>query len=211
MLPTWWADIVDMSATDKNVCCLRGGANRHKSRHCQPRVGGHQRRSHQISKCTQWWTWTILCCDIHWECRWWSWQSTEWRWRCRGWANKFYFRLLAFLIAGKRETHAPQFNSLTKPHCLFFIVSSLTLQKKKHKASWGCKQNGSAKQTTTQVLPKKSNSKSKLLPPKNGLATFLLKTNARCPKTGGIFNVKKQLFKELHGKLYCLACQKAIS
>jgi hypothetical protein len=100
---------------------------------------------------------------------------------------------------------------LTKPHWLFFIVSSLTLQKKKHKASRGRKQNRRAKQTATQVLPKKSKSKSKLLPPKNGLATFLLKTNARCLKTGGIFNVKEQLFTESHGKLYCLACQKAIS
>jgi hypothetical protein len=37
MSPRCQADIVDMSATDKNVCRLRGGANRHKSRHCQPR------------------------------------------------------------------------------------------------------------------------------------------------------------------------------
>jgi hypothetical protein len=32
-----WADIHNMSATDKNVCRLSGGANRHESRHCQPR------------------------------------------------------------------------------------------------------------------------------------------------------------------------------
>jgi hypothetical protein len=31
-----WADIRDMLATDKNVCRLGGGADRHKSRHCQP-------------------------------------------------------------------------------------------------------------------------------------------------------------------------------
>jgi hypothetical protein len=31
------ADICDMSATDKNVCRLGGGADRHKFRHCQPR------------------------------------------------------------------------------------------------------------------------------------------------------------------------------
>ncbi len=37
MSPTCRADIVDMLATDKNVCRLRGGADRHKSRHCQPR------------------------------------------------------------------------------------------------------------------------------------------------------------------------------
>jgi hypothetical protein len=37
MLPMCWADIRDMLATDKNVCCLGGGADRHKSRHCQPR------------------------------------------------------------------------------------------------------------------------------------------------------------------------------
>jgi hypothetical protein len=61
------------------------------------------------------------------------------------------------------------------------------------------------------VLLKKSKLKSKLLPPKNRLAIFLLKTNAWCPKTGGIFNVKEQLLTELHGKLYRLACQKAIS
>ncbi len=36
MSPTCWSDIVDMSATDKNVCRLRGGADRHKSRYCQP-------------------------------------------------------------------------------------------------------------------------------------------------------------------------------
>ncbi len=30
------ADIVDMLATEKNVCHLRGGADRHKSQHCQP-------------------------------------------------------------------------------------------------------------------------------------------------------------------------------
>ena len=39
MLPTCQADIVDMSATDTNVCCLGGVADRHKSRHCQPRGG----------------------------------------------------------------------------------------------------------------------------------------------------------------------------
>jgi hypothetical protein len=36
---TCWADIRDMSATDKNVCRLGGGADRHKSRHCQPSAG----------------------------------------------------------------------------------------------------------------------------------------------------------------------------
>jgi hypothetical protein len=36
MLPMCRADIVNMSATDKNVYPLRGGADRHKSRHCQP-------------------------------------------------------------------------------------------------------------------------------------------------------------------------------
>jgi hypothetical protein len=94
---------------------------------------------------------------------------------------------------------------------LFVIVSSLTLQKKKHKASRGRKQNGHSKLTATQVLPKKTKlKKSKRLPTKNQLVTFLQKTNARCPKTGGVFNVKEQTFTELHGKLYCLACQKAI-
>ncbi len=38
MSPTCWADIVDMMlATDTNVCRLGGVADRHKSRHCQPR------------------------------------------------------------------------------------------------------------------------------------------------------------------------------
>jgi hypothetical protein len=37
MPPTCWADIHNMSATDKNVCHLGGGTNRHKSQHCQPR------------------------------------------------------------------------------------------------------------------------------------------------------------------------------
>jgi hypothetical protein len=43
MLPTCWDNIFDMSATDKNVCCLRGEDDRHKSRHCQPRRGGEER------------------------------------------------------------------------------------------------------------------------------------------------------------------------
>jgi hypothetical protein len=38
MLPTCWADIVDMSVTDTNVCPLGGVANRHKSRLYQPRL-----------------------------------------------------------------------------------------------------------------------------------------------------------------------------
>ena len=37
MSPTCRDDISDMSATDKNVCPLRGEADRHKSQHCQPR------------------------------------------------------------------------------------------------------------------------------------------------------------------------------
>ena len=36
MSPTCWDDISDMSATDKNVCRLRGVADRHICRHCQP-------------------------------------------------------------------------------------------------------------------------------------------------------------------------------
>ncbi len=40
MSPTCWADIFDMSATDTNVCRLGGVADRHKSRHCQPRYFG---------------------------------------------------------------------------------------------------------------------------------------------------------------------------
>jgi hypothetical protein len=43
-----------------------------------------------------------------------------------------------------------------------------------------------------------------------GLAIFLLKTDARCPKTGGIFNVKDELLTESNEQLYCLACQKTI-
>ena len=39
MLPTCRDDIFNMSATDKIVCRLRGGADRHKSRHCQPSWG----------------------------------------------------------------------------------------------------------------------------------------------------------------------------
>ncbi len=38
MLPTCQANIVDMSATDRDVCCLGGVANRHKPRHCQPSI-----------------------------------------------------------------------------------------------------------------------------------------------------------------------------
>ncbi len=37
MLPMCRVDIFDILATDKNVCPLRGGADRHKSQHCQPR------------------------------------------------------------------------------------------------------------------------------------------------------------------------------
>ncbi len=37
MSPTCRDDISDMSATDKNVCRLRGVADRHICRHCQPR------------------------------------------------------------------------------------------------------------------------------------------------------------------------------
>ncbi len=36
MSPTCWDDICNMSATYKTVCCLRGGADRHKSWYCQP-------------------------------------------------------------------------------------------------------------------------------------------------------------------------------
>ena len=36
MSPTCRDDISDMSATDKNVCRLRGAADRHICRHCQP-------------------------------------------------------------------------------------------------------------------------------------------------------------------------------
>jgi hypothetical protein len=39
MLPTCRDDISDMSATDKNVCHLRGVADRHICRHCQPSRG----------------------------------------------------------------------------------------------------------------------------------------------------------------------------
>ncbi len=46
MSPTCRDDIFDMSATDTNVCRLRGGADRHKSRHCQPRRQGQQRQRH---------------------------------------------------------------------------------------------------------------------------------------------------------------------
>ena len=38
MAPTCQADIVDMFATDTNVCRLGGVADRHKSWHCQPRI-----------------------------------------------------------------------------------------------------------------------------------------------------------------------------
>ena len=38
MSPTCRDDISDMSATEKNVCRLRGVANRHICRHCQPRI-----------------------------------------------------------------------------------------------------------------------------------------------------------------------------
>ena len=40
MLPTCWDDISDMSATDKNVCHLRGVADRHICQHCQPSQNG---------------------------------------------------------------------------------------------------------------------------------------------------------------------------
>ena len=40
MLPTCWANIVDMSATNRNVCRLGDVANRHKYRHCQPSPPG---------------------------------------------------------------------------------------------------------------------------------------------------------------------------
>ncbi len=36
MLPTCWDDIPNMSVTDTNVCRLRGVADRHICRHCQP-------------------------------------------------------------------------------------------------------------------------------------------------------------------------------
>ena len=36
MLAMCRANIRSMSVTDKNVCRLGGGADRHKSRHCQP-------------------------------------------------------------------------------------------------------------------------------------------------------------------------------
>ena len=38
MLPTCRDDISDMSVTDKNVCRLRGVADRHICQHCQPRT-----------------------------------------------------------------------------------------------------------------------------------------------------------------------------
>ena len=38
MSPTCRDDISNMSATDKNVCRLRGVADRHICQHCQPRV-----------------------------------------------------------------------------------------------------------------------------------------------------------------------------
>jgi hypothetical protein len=38
MSPTCRDDISDMSVTDKNVCRLRGVADRHICRHCQPRM-----------------------------------------------------------------------------------------------------------------------------------------------------------------------------
>jgi hypothetical protein len=49
MLLTCQADIVNMLATDKNVCCLRGGADRHKSQHCQPSCVEHSMRRLKVA------------------------------------------------------------------------------------------------------------------------------------------------------------------
>ncbi len=45
MSPTCRPNIVNMSATDTNVCRLGGVAYRHKSRHCQPRWEHHDQNS----------------------------------------------------------------------------------------------------------------------------------------------------------------------
>jgi hypothetical protein len=59
MLPT--CRVVFMSATDKNVCCLRGGADRYKSRHCQPRAIHWDQRSLVSGEDG---TWGMICHDI---------------------------------------------------------------------------------------------------------------------------------------------------
>ena len=58
MLPTCQDDISDMSATDKNVCRLRGVANRHICRHCQPRMQA-------ASRCC---CVAIVCTALHCHC-----------------------------------------------------------------------------------------------------------------------------------------------